>query len=468
MAAILASAPIEQALRDIRADGAVCSSAVGAGLSRLFAVLCLLLVDLLPGVAAAQLTEPLLPVPAAPSGPRAPSAPGQPVYPGQTVTQRPRPELDQLGIHIGDFFWFSRAELDETYNSNIFATSNLTTGDLITALAPSFDLLSSFPRNALNFQAGAISQFYAFRPAQNTQDGFVSANGRLDVTGKSSFYGGARAAHLHIPRTSPLSPGNAAEPVTYNLYTANAGYAQYGRRFGYQADLAVQNAQYNAVPLVGGGLLPQSAQDITYSQAALRGSYEIIPDYTGYIRISGNLSEYQHTAPGGVRFNSNGYRADFGLQILPRHLISGEVYAGYLNQIYQIGGSLSGADAGGRLVYNITPLTTATLTGLRTIVPSNPSVSASGAAYLATTAAVSLDHELLRNLLLSGRIGYENDTYLGVSRTDNIISSAVGFKYLASRNLYLGGTYTYQQRNSTLSNASYTQNILMLRVSTQF
>ena len=435
---------------------------------QLLAALCLVVIGLVPVAAAAQPAEPLLPVPAPPGGPQAPAAPGQPVYPGQTVIQRPRPELDPLGMHIGDYFWFSRAELDEAYNSNIFATPGATTSDLITVLAPAFDLLSSFGRHALDLRAGAVSQFYTSNSAQNTQDGFASINGRLDVTGTSSLYGGARAAHLHIPRTSPDSPGNAAEPVTYNLYTANAGYSQFGLRFGYQADVAVQNTQYNSVPLVGGGTLPQSAQDITYSQAALRGSYEIIPDYLGYVRLSGNLSEYQHTAPGGMRFNSNGYRADFGLQILPRHLLSGEVYVGYLDQIYRIGGSLSGTDAGGRLLYTVTPLTTATFTGLRTIGPSNPSVSSSGTAYLATTVTGSLDHELLRNLLLSANIGYENDTYLGVSRTDNVLSTTLGFKYLASRNFYFGGTYTYQQRTSTLSGTSYTQNILMLRASTQF
>ena len=284
---------------------------------------CMVTLGLLQPLSAnAQITEPLLPVPPTPSGPQAPAAPGQPTYPSQTVTQRPRPELDPLGLHVGDFFWFPRAEVDETYNSNIFATPSPTLSDLITVLQPSFDLLSSFPQNALNLHGGAATQFYAGHPAQNTQDGFVGTDGRLDVDAGSSFYGSAEAAHLHIPRTSTNSPSDAAQPVTYWLYTANAGYRQTGLRFGYQADIAVQNTQYNAVPAVGGGILPQSPSDTTISQAALRGSYELVPDYLGYIRAAGNLTDYTHTIPGGVRFNSTGYRADLGLQILPRHILS--------------------------------------------------------------------------------------------------------------------------------------------------
>jgi hypothetical protein len=434
------------------------------------ATFCLLTAILSPLAAKGQTTEPLLPVPPVPSGPQAPAAPGQPTYPSQTVTQRPRPELDPLGVHFGDFFWFPRAELDESYNSNIFAIQGPTISDFITVLQPSFDLLSSLPQNSVNLHGGAVSQFYAGHTAQNTQDGFISADGRLDMDAASSLYVGAQAAHLHVPRTSTNSPGDAAQPVTYWVYTANAGYRQTGLRVGYQADIAVQNTQYNAVPAVGGGILPQSPSDTTISQAAMRGSYELVPDYLGYIRVAGNLTDYPHTVPGEVRLNSTGYRADLGLQILPRHIISGEIYAGYLSQIYDVSGlgSISGFDAGGRLVYNVTRLTTATFTGLRTVIPSNPTIGTTGTSYLATTVAANVDHELLRNLLLNARVGYENDSYLGISRTDNISNVGAGFKYLLNRNLYLGGSYGYQQRNSTAPGSSYKQSVFMMRLSTQF
>jgi hypothetical protein len=75
-----------------------------------------------PFGAIAQTTAPLLPLPAPPSGPRAPAAPGQLINAAETVTQRPRPEFDPLGLHAGDFV-FPRGERDETYNNNIFATA---------------------------------------------------------------------------------------------------------------------------------------------------------------------------------------------------------------------------------------------------------------------------------------------------------------------------------------------------------
>ena len=86
-----------------------------------------------------------------------------------------------------------------------------------------------------------------------------------------------------------------------------------------------------------------------------------------------------------------------------------------MSQIYQVSGlgSISGFDAGGRLVYNVTRLTTATFTGLRTVIPSNPTIGTTGTSYLATTVAGNIDHELLRNLLLNANVGYENDSFPG-------------------------------------------------------
>ncbi|MGA8614520.1 MAG: outer membrane beta-barrel protein [Xanthobacteraceae bacterium] len=414
----------------------------------------------------------MLPAATPPTEPQAPAAPGQPIFAGETVMERPRPEFDPIGLRAGDFFWFPRAEADETYNNNIFATPSPTSSDLITTLQPSFDLLSSFPSNALNLHGGAAFQNYAEHPAQDTEDGFGAIDGRLDVTAGNWLYGGAQVAHLHLPRTSPDSPGNAAEPVTYNDYTVNAGYTQTRLRLGYQAELAVHGEGYNAVPLIGGGILPQDAQNLTVSQAALRISYEWVPDYVGYARFAANLREYEHVLPGSVRFNSTGYRGDFGLQILPRHIIYGDIYAGYLSQIYSASsfGSISGLDAGGRLVWNLTRLTTVTFTGLRAVNTSNPSIGITGVGYLASAVTVDVSHELLRNLLLSATAGYENDAFQGVSRTDNISSAGASVKYLLNRNLYLGTSFQYQQRNSsgTAVGTPYAQSILMVRLITQF
>ncbi len=472
---MVASVKIDGARVAVAPDSGARLDIPGTRLSCWLAAFCLLVVALGPLDALAQITESLLPNALAPSAPQAPRSPYEPI-----------------GLRLGDFFWFPRAELDEAYNSNIFATSIKPTYDLLTAFTPSFDLLSIFPRNALNLHGSSLLQVYADHPAQNTQDGSVSADGRIDVTAGSSLYGNAQVAHQHITYGTPNSPGNIAEPVTFWDYIANAGYRQGGRRFSYQVDIGVQAAQYNAAPLVGGGVLPQSVQDATVSTAAVRASYEVIPDYLGYIRVAGSLYDYWHTAPGGTRANFSTYRADVGLQILPRHLISGEAYAGYLiqNPAESSFASTSSPDFGGRLTWTITRLTTLNLTGLMTFNTGTPGSTTfstgtpalstgtlgsttfitglAGNSYLTRIITATADHELLPNLLINLNATYGNATFQGITRTDNFFIVGAGLRYLVNRNLFLGGSYLFTQYTSTLPGSSYNQNILTLRVGTQF
>jgi hypothetical protein len=472
MAAMVASVKIGGARVAIASDSRARLNILVTRLSCCLAAFCLLVIALRPLDALAQITGSLLPYAAPPSAPQAPRTP-----------------YDPIGLRLGDFFWFPRAELDEAYNSNIFATPTSTTYDLLTAFTPSFDLLSIFPRNALNLHGSSLLQVYADHPAQNTQDGFVSADGQIDVTAQSSLYGNAQVSHQHISYGSPNSPGNIAQPVTYWDYIANAGYREGGRRFSYQVDIGVEAAQYNAAPLVGGGVSPQSFQDATVSSAAVRANYEIIPDYLGYVRFGSSLYDYWHTVPGGTRANFSTYRADVGLQIRPRHLISGEAYAGYLIQqpAQSRFGSTSTPDFGGRLTWSITQLTTLSLTGLMTFNTGTPGSTtgtlssttatpgsttfipaSAGNSYLSRTIAANADHELLRNLLVNLNATYGNFTFQGISRTDNFFIVGAGLRYLVNRNLFLGGSYLFTQYTSTIPRSSYNQNILTLRVGTQF
>src|SRR5215469_591132 len=75
--------------------------------------------------------EPLRPLPPLPSGPQAPPEAGAPTVQGYSVVERPRPELDPLGIRLGTFFLFPRAEADGVYNDNIFATNGFRKSDFI-------------------------------------------------------------------------------------------------------------------------------------------------------------------------------------------------------------------------------------------------------------------------------------------------------------------------------------------------
>ena len=74
--------------------------------------------------------------------------------------------------------------------------------------------------------------------------------------------------------------------------------------------------------------------------------------------------------------------------------------------------------------------------------------------------------DLIRHQLgLTGT--YVNNSFQGISRTDNVFVVSAGFTYQVNRNLFLGGTYSFAEQNST-GGPPFTQNILTLRAGTQF
>ncbi len=154
-----------------------------------------------------------------------------------------------------------------------------------------------------------------------------------------------------------------------------------------------------------------------------------------------------------------------------------EVFGGYLNQSYDAPlSSIHGIDAGARIVWNVTELTSIKLDGSRRPQDeNNTSLSSAGVSvnspgYLRSLAVLSIDHELLRNLLLHAEASYENDDFVGIQRVDNRYDVGVGARYLLNRNLYLGASYTYTRRNSSgaAQTNPFSRNLFLVRLGTQF
>jgi hypothetical protein len=422
-----------------------------------------------------QVVEPLVPAPVmVPLQPGAIPATTEPPR-GTTVLLRPRPETDPQGTRLGSFFFFPRLQLDETYNDNIFGTANQTTSDFITTVSPSFDLLSNWNQDALNLHAGGAFGTYASNSSEDFRDAFLSGDGRLDIDEGRQAYGGMQVSKQHESRYSPNSPGAAAEPVKYMNYGGNLGFSQTGLRVGYSADFTLNRFEYEAPPAVGGGFVPQSDRNNTTPDLALRGSYEFAENIQAYIRGEGNYRAFDHGASAASPSRTSaGYRLDTGLHADLTGVTVADVYVGYLQQFYASSAysTFHGIDFGAKVTWNPTTLDTIRVGVDRTVQDLNSSVLAPGqvsSGYLETVISATEDHELLRNLIISGNVSFTNDAFGGINRTDNLYGLGVGARYLMNRYLYLGFTYGFAHRESTGAQAinPFNDNVFMLRLSTQ-
>lgn len=447
------------------------------------------LLSALPVAAWAQFARPepgLPPTAEPPVPPIAPTAPALherdiagPLQRGQTVFERPRPEYDPIGVRLGSFFFYPRAELEEVYNDNIFATRH-GTDDFLTVVSPSAALLSNWGTHALNFRVGASVGTFARHTTENFGEYYIAGSGRYDIDRFLSAYGDVKFAHLHEDREDPTAPGGTRNPIEFDSYTATAGIVQKHLRIGYDLFLQYQRFDYENAQLNTGVIIGQQIRNDNVFTPTLRLSYEIVPNYEAFVRASGVIVAYDNSSAGGVfpTRDSSGYRIDAGARIDLTGVTYGEIYAGYLSQSYNNNrfGTIEGADAGARLVWNPDTLTSVIFGGDRQVVDANTFAAftpAGGgglsAGYLRSSVSALLEHELLRNVLVNASVIYENDDYQGINRTDDRIDLTAGVRYLLNHNLYLGAAYTYTDRDSTGTDAfgQFSRNLFMIRLTGQ-
>jgi hypothetical protein len=384
---------------------------------------------------------------------------------GATVVDRSRPDYDAAGIRLGGFLLYPGLAVQESYNSNIYATQNNRRDDFITTISPSLDLRSNWNNHALRLHADTALARYADHQSENYTDYTLLTDGRVDVLRDLRLFGGAGVARRHEARSSPDNQGGT-EPTEYTVYSANAAIEKVFNRMSVRLDGKGERYAFSDVQNSSGGTIGQGGRDRNQGELSLRTGYELAPLRVVYLQGSVNTREYDNSRDAnGYARSSDGYAFVVGAEYDLTGITSLDIFAGYRQQDYDDARlkSMTGWTAGATFTWNVTRLTTVTA-GLTRDIEETTLAGASG--YFATRTELRIDHELLRNLLLNARVGYEQDDFEGIGREDDYISAGLGAKYLISRNFALSGGYGYRERDSSATNSDFSENVVFLRLST--
>jgi len=393
----------------------------------------------------------------------------------QSVFERARPVYEPLGIRLGSFLAYPSARLGETFDSNVFATTNNTKDDFYTTFSPSIAVRSDWNVHSVALQASSQTKRYISQVSENLTNFAVSGDGRLDILRNIYVRGGAGYQLLHEDRSSPDTV-NGTKPVEYHVTSANLGYVHEAGRLGARVDATVDSYSFNDTTSSTGATIVQRDRDRIVYAITPRVSYEIVPGYHAFVQASGNARNYvRRTDVNGFHRNSHGYEVDLGTAIDFTHLINGEVFAGYLSQLYDDPRlkDENGFGFGGNLLWNVTQLTSLRATLARTIEETTQFATGVGgnfdsSGYLQTALKLTAEHELLRNVLLSAYVSYVNSDFQGISRTDDQYETNVEGRYLLNRYLSLNADLTYTKRDSNVVGVSYDRVVGMLALKAGF
>jgi hypothetical protein len=397
------------------------------------------------------------------------------------VLSRPRPDYDPLGIRLGSFIVHPSVGVAETYDSNIFATQTGAVSDFYFTGSPGVSIASDWNRHSLAFTANGQFKQYASHSSENVNNATTDLRGRYDISNGQYFIADGGYALLHEDRASPDSTTAQAHPTEYHVTGGYLAYVRELTRIGLRVDGTVTSYDFNNQFTNAQILVPEQDRDRIEYVVAPRVSYEFIPGYQAFVRALGNVRQYNqqdqtllHPDPGDFRItnpsarrNSKGYEFDAGATIEVTRIVTAEIYVGYLHQEYEspLFPDVSSPAFGGNLLWNVTPLTSlkgsfsqsVAETTLVVAAPTaaNPFAEQAASASRETNLQLTAEHELLRNLILTGSVGYVRDDYRGITRTDNTYGTDIGARYLMNRNIRVTADLSYSKRDSNVPNSSY-------------
>lgn len=385
------------------------------------------------------------------------------------VSQRPREGYEARGLRMGAFLAYPKLSVTAEHNDNIFATDVSEIDDLIWRVTPEIALSSDWSRHALGAYARTVLNRYQDFDSENTTDYGAGVNGRLDILRFTTLNGSFDWANLTEPRTSPDSPGTAAEPVQYDLASLRLIGEHTVNRLRFQGRYAFQRFDYDSPPRIGGGIVDQTFRDRNVSMLAGRVDYAVSPDTALFLEVIGNKRAYDRAATATeVSRDSDGVQFLAGANFELGAVTRGEVAVGYLKQNFDDPRleNIDGFGARAQVEWFPTQLTTVTFTGSRTV---EDSATPGTGAYLSSNIGAQVDHELMRNVILTARAAYGEDEYDIINRRDERQSAGVSATYLLNRSIGVTASYAYDRRDTVKGvGTDFKQNKIAATLTAQF
>lgn len=387
-----------------------------------------------------------------------------------SVTERRHSDLEALGHSIGGFTLFPKFGYNSEYNDNIFDTEIKQKRDYIAHIQPGFKLKSDWARHMLKLDVNSDLGFYSDNPDQNYEDVNLHLSSRVDVLRDSTLNLGFSFYKSHEERNSPDQQGGAA-PTAYITNGWNLSYKHKFNRFFTKVGINAQHVQYDNTPAFIGGTINNQDRNHWHYQPSIRLGYEIQPQYDAYIDFRFTGIDYdERFDDNGFERESTGYEAIIGFAFDATGLLSGDIAIGYQykdvvdNRLSRIAG-LTGLL---NLEWNVTPLMTIHSSIYRAIWETT---QAGSSGVFVTNMNIGVEHELLRQLLLSADFDYNVQQYNGFDRTvhnedrdEGSYSIRVGGKYIFSRFLSLDLSYQFRKRNVNRDLGDYQTNQVFLNL----
>lgn len=365
---------------------------------------------------------------------------------GDTVALRGRPAYDPIGIRTGSYIIFPEASASAGYDSNTFRQTS-GSSDVFTRLRGDVQIQSDLPRHAVLFDGFVDQRLYAKYASEDALTYGGHAFGRLDVDRTTRLTANITHTHAVADRGATGEVLRTRRPIRYDVTSSAIDGRKVFGRLAVEVGGLVSYANYQDAQTPAGARLNQQYRDSTIYQAHVDLGYGVPAGPVLFVSVTGEARRFRVPAPPIIRDADSveilaGVRSDI-TPLLRGRLGVGYFYADFKDPTIKSRGAFA-LDV--RLDYLLSQLTTITASARRSL---QNVASATAPAALLTEGRVGVDHELLRNLILSASAGYQHADYITSDGTVRRFTVDGGAQYLVNRRMRIDFDLGYRTRSGS-------------------
>ncbi len=378
----------------------------------------------------------------------------------EAVTERRQPEFDPEPLRLGAFTVNSSAFAGIGYTSNALGTSSNEESDVIARIGADVAARTNWSVHEVGASVSVSRDEYQDFSDQSATDVSARLRGRLDVTRAVSL---GAAAFYRQSTDQPSDPSNTSglgEPIEYTNtgIELSANYASDRVRWTNSVTLA--EVDYDDTVAIDGTPIDEDFRDRSDTRFNSRLSYALTPNLAVFGQGIIEQREYDNKViVGGIERSrdSDAYTVYGGVNFELNTLVRGDIAVGFMSEemdddFYE---DTDGLAVNAEVEWFPTRLTTVTFNGGRRTVDSGVATSASS---VQTVVGARVDHELYRNIILSGYGELTNYEYEDSDRDDDISELGVIGTYKMNKRVHLNAFARHVERDRSGLSFAGTEN----------
>ncbi|WP_158600824.1 outer membrane beta-barrel protein [Teichococcus wenyumeiae] len=380
-----------------------------------------------------------------------------------TVTGRLRPDYAPAGVRLGGFRLDGNVDAGVGYSDNLAPTAPERLTGIFLDEALRLSLSSDWTRHAVSVTASQATRRHPDAGSLDWTDYQVGLGGRYDIGRASSVSLGYSHIRGHLEVTDfdvQQSTLNRPLPFDSDVFQAS-GIAAFNRiTLGGSAEY--RTVRYNGDE----AFLPRrtfgDGRDYDRVTGEATAAYSFLPGRD--VMMITRVTDISYLHKGLENRDSLTWEVLAGLRYDLTGLWGFRVAVGYRQRDYEdpVLRDRSSPAFEGQLLYLPSPLTTVTLTAQRSI---EESTRATNVSYTRTLVRLNVDHELLRNVIVSAELRGERRNY---DRPDESVTDAVGIlsaQVFFNRRVSMLASYQrYERLQASAGIQEFDQNLFLLRL----